>query len=113
VDARPIPCSRIISDRIATRGSRPAPLDRPSQTSGAEACGQHAQWRDQGGLGKPACRARDGDAYRPVMVWDPDLCKQASDLLLDRHGDLHPAIIIDGCEAPERLANYLPRACVN
>src|SRR6202140_1509540 len=22
----------------------------------------------------------------PVMVWDPDLCKQASDLLLDRHG---------------------------
>jgi 5-aminolevulinate synthase len=58
------------------------------KTSGAERAGQHAAVAaTKAALREAGLPVLATETHIvPVMVWDPDLCKQASDLLLDRHG---------------------------
>jgi 5-aminolevulinate synthase len=58
------------------------------KTSGAERAGQRAAVAaTKAALGQAGLPVLATETHIvPVMVGDPDLCKQASDLLLDRHG---------------------------
>src|SRR3979409_842944 len=58
------------------------------KTSGAERARQRAAVAaTKAALRKAGLPGRARETHIvPVMVWDPDLCKQASDLLLDRNG---------------------------
>ena len=85
-------CRRSIylHDDLATRGSRAATASIAHlKTSGTERAAQHAAvTATKSALREPGLPVLAAEMHiGPVTVGHPDKCKQASDLLLDRHGN--------------------------
>ena len=80
--------------------SRPAAAERDAQQDRVASLRRAARRR-------PACRImRNPSHIVPVMVGDPVLCKQISDLLLDRYGDLCAADQLSDRAARHRAAAH-------